>query len=210
MSGAGSGAAEKNLASSGIGTGGVAYMPPMARSSFNVTDQVQALRRYARSLARDEWDAEDLVQQTLMQAYSKRSLFRAGGNMRTWLFSILHNTFVSERRRSAAEQRRVSEGREFLERHSAPAQEHSVHLRQLRAAFQELPEEQRSALYLVAIEGLSYQEAAASLGVPVGTLMSRVSRARASLRELDQAGSTARPGQTAPFRIVGGSDEAER
>jgi RNA polymerase sigma-70 factor (ECF subfamily) len=181
----------------------------MGHSSFNVVDQLQALRRYARSLARDESDAEDLVQQTLVHAYVKRGTFRTGGNLRAWLFSILHNTFVSEWRRRVSEARRVRDSSAF-EDYELPNQEHAVRLKQLRAAFFELPEDQRAALHLVAIEGLSYAEAAAALDVPAGTLMSRLARARAALRDYEQARALPPAIPTNPLRIVGGSDEPEQ
>jgi RNA polymerase sigma factor (sigma-70 family) len=182
----------------------------MGHSSFNVVDQLQALRRYARSLARDESDAEDLVQQTLVHAYGKRGSFRTGGNLRAWLFSILHNTFVSEWRRRVSEARRVRDSGAFEDYSELPNQEHAVRLKQLRTAFFELPEDQRAALHLVAIEGLSYAEAAAALNVPAGTLMSRLARARSALRDYEQARALPSAPPNNPLRIVGGSDEAEQ
>src|SRR5215217_3086478 len=111
---------------------------------FNVIAQLATLRRYARSLVRNQNDVEDLVHDALVRAYERKSTFRKGANIRNWLLSIVHNT-------------------------------HIVRLRQVQQAFFDLPEEQREALHLVAIEELSYQEAADALGIPVGTLMSRVS-----------------------------------
>ena len=87
----------------------------------------------------------------------------------------------------------------------APSQDHALRLAEVRRAFLTLPEEQRAALHLVSIEGLSYEEAAASLGIPIGTLVSRVSRARARLREIENGECVARD-NVVPFKAAGGSD----
>lgn len=178
----------------------------MSVPGFNVVDQLQALRRYARSLARNESDAEDLVQQTLVQAYVKRSSFHQGGNLRAWLFGILHNAFISEWRRSVAEARRIQDSTDFRPDHQSPDQEHAVRLAQIREAFFALPEDQRAVLHLVGIEGMSYADASTTLGIPVGTLMSRLSRARAALRDFEQAPS-AEGRRIAALRVIGGTDE---
>ncbi|WP_414472153.1 sigma-70 family RNA polymerase sigma factor [Microvirga sp. M2] len=173
----------------------------------DVIGLLEPLRRYARSLARDEANAEDLVQDTLVRAYERRSSFQSGGNLRGWLLSILHNTFIDTRRRRAAEFRRLEQAAALADSAVPPEQESRVRLRQVQAAFMSLPDEQRAALHLVAIEGLSYQEAANALKIPVGTLMSRLGRARAALRgfeagtDLSQTPGTKRPS----LRIVGGS-----
>jgi RNA polymerase sigma-70 factor (ECF subfamily) len=174
----------------------------------DVMGVLNPLRRYARSLARDEHLAEDLVQETLVRAYEGRGSFRSG-NLRGWLLSILHNTFLDGRRRHMAEARRLEQAAILAETMAPAEQESRVRLQQVQAAFMSLPDEQRAALHLVAIEGLSYQEAAAALRVPVGTLMSRLGRARAALRAFeagsglsDASESSTRPG----LRIVGGSD----
>jgi RNA polymerase sigma-70 factor (ECF subfamily) len=168
------------------------------------------LRRYASSLTRDETRTEDLVQDTLVRAYERRrGSFRAGGNLRGWLLSILHNTFIDDRRRDMAEFRRLEQATELADTAAMPDQESRVRLQQVQAAFLNLPDEQRAALHLVAIEGLSYQEAASELKIPFGTLMSRLGRARASLRgfeagaDLPQRSDGTRPN----LRIVGGSDD---
>src|SRR5829696_9410326 len=118
------------------------------------------LRRYARSLTRDETQAEDLVQDTLVRAYERHGSFGAGGNLRGWLLSILHNTFIDDRRRHTAEARRLEQAAGVAETAAPPAQESQVRFQQVQAAFLRLPDEQRAALHLVAIEGLPYQEAA--------------------------------------------------
>ena len=165
------------------------------------------LRRYARSLTRDETRAEDLVQDTLVHAYERRGSFRSGGNLRGWLLSILHNTFVDDRRRHVAEARRLEQAADMAETAVPPAQDSQVRLQQVQAAFLRLPDEQRAALHLVAIEGLSYQEAANALKIPVGTLMSRLGRARAALRGFESGSEVSEHSQSKrpSLRIVGGS-----
>lgn len=177
---------------------------------FDVLGQLAALRRYARSLTRNEADAEDLVHDALVRAHEKRAGFdpargEATQGLRGWLFSILHNVFIDRRRSHAAEAARIERFAEEDAGVGEPAQEHHVRLLQIRDAFMELPEEQRAALHLVAIEGLDYAEAAAALNIPRGTLMSRLSRARATLRGIED-GSATSP-RTRHLRIVGGSDE---
>jgi RNA polymerase sigma factor (sigma-70 family) len=166
------------------------------------------LRRYARSLTRNEAQADDLVQDTLVRAYERHGSIRPGGNLRGWLLSILHNTFIDGRRRHMAEARRLEQAAAMTEMAAPPAQESQVRFQQVQAAFLRLPDEQRAALHLVAIEGLPYQEAADALGIPVGTLMSRLGRARATLRGFEAGTHLARPseGKRPRLRIIGGSD----
>ena len=183
----------------------------------DVLGQLASLRRYARSLARNDAQAEDLVHDALVRAYEHRSTFRTGAVLRTWLFAILHNTFIDGRRQRAAEQRREAEVAQASEPALPAGQEGSTRLRQVHAAFMALPPEQRAALHLVTIEGLTYQEAAGTLGIPVGTLMSRLGRARASLRAFEATGQARLPALPAPvssppaprpnLRVVGGADD---
>ena len=178
-------------------------IPVMDRSRprFDVMGQLSSLRRYARSLARGSADAEDLVHDALVRAYERRGTFRHGGNLRAWLLSILHNTFVDATRSRKSEAARLEQAAYLAEGSMEAPQEHSVRLAQVREAFLNLPEEQRAALHLVAIEGLTYTEAAEAIGVPLGTLMSRIGRARAALREMEEAS----PARTKNhLRIVGG------
>ncbi|MGX5844449.1 sigma-70 family RNA polymerase sigma factor [Mesorhizobium sp. ArgA1] len=154
---------------------------------FDIVGQLGSLRRYARSLTRDSTDAEDLVHDALVRAYERRGTFRSGGNLRAWLLSIVHNAFIDKMRSRRSEAARVEQAGYLTDASTPPPQEHSVRLAQVREAFFSLPEEQRSALHLVAIEGLSYQEAADASGVPLGTLMSRIGRARAALRSMESA-----------------------
>lgn len=177
---------------------------------FDVTGELRALRRYGLTLTRDAAQAEDLVHETLLRAYEKRGAFKSEKALRPWLLSILHNCFIDGIRRERANKLKLTRAAEMADSHTLPSQEHRVRLAQLRQTFMSLPEEQRAALHLVAMEDLSYQEAAATLGIPVGTLMSRLGRARAALRALeDHLESSAerqkpRPGH---LKIVGGTDD---
>jgi RNA polymerase sigma-70 factor (ECF subfamily) len=174
----------------------------------DVISLLEPLRRYARSLTRDESQAEDLVQDTLVRAYEGRGSFRSGGNLRSWLLSILHNTFIDHRRRHIAELRRLERAASLADTSVPPEQEGRVRLQQVQTAFMSLQDEQRAALHLVAIEGLSYQEAANALKIPVGTLMSRLGRARATLRGFEAGPDVAQPSDAKrpSLRIIGGSD----
>lgn len=175
-------------------------MEPTKRH-FDVVGQLASLRRYARSLVRNPEAAEDLVQDALVKAYEKRSTFRTGANLRSWLLSILHNAHVDARRSDYARRRRDDAVMLETEIAQPATQEEAAELASVRRAFLGLPEDQREALHLVAIEDLTYQEAADALGIPLGTLMSRVSRARARLRAGDDAGS--RP----YLKLVGGDHD---
>jgi RNA polymerase sigma-70 factor (ECF subfamily) len=169
------------------------------KHSFDVLGQLASLKRYARTLVRNPSEVEDLVHDALVKAYERRFSFRKGGNLKSWLLSIVHNVHVDRRRSDVARVRREAASLEEVPEMQDAAQEHGLRLSQVRAAFDNLPEEQRQALHLVAIEDLSYQEAAQALSIPVGTLMSRISRARARLRAIEDGKST-RPA----LRIVGG------
>jgi RNA polymerase sigma-70 factor (ECF subfamily) len=182
----------------------------------DVIAQLAPLRRYARTLTRDETQAEDLVHDTLVRAYERRATFRAGANLRTWLLAILHNTFVDGRRRREAELRREAEISRLAEVTALADQESRVRLQQIGRAFLTLPDEQRAVLHLVAIEGLPYKEAANALGIPIGTLMSRLGRARAALRAFEEndvcSAVSALPSPPERpirpnLRVVGGSDD---
>ena len=182
-------------------------------SRFDVTGQLPALRRYGLSLTRNATDAEDLVHEALLRAYEKKATFRKDRNLRAWLLSIMHNVFVDGTRRKRSEATKLLRAGEVAQDHAAAGQDHAVRLAQVRQIFMALPDEQRAALHLVAIEGLSYQEAAATLGIPIGTLMSRLGRARATLRSIEEGGGVqgAAASGDAPrnshLRIVGGSDD---
>ncbi|MDR4306468.1 sigma-70 family RNA polymerase sigma factor [Chelatococcus sambhunathii] len=170
---------------------------------FDVIGQLRTLRRYALTLTRNEHDAEDLVQDALVRAYAKRSQYDTGRELRSWLLAILHNAYVDKLRSVTADRRRAEEAASLAEFEVGPSQEHAAQLTGVLEAVKRLPEDQRAALHLVAIEGLSYADASAVLDVPLGTLMSRIGRARETLRRIE-GGESARLGR---LRLVGGSDE---
>lgn len=144
---------------------------------------IPRLRRYARALTGDRTAADDLVQDTLERAWSKLHLWRHGSDMRAWLFTIMHNVFVNQvRGRSNERLVAIDEAPELLEEGKPAFGEFDMH--DLEAALRRLPEEQRAVLLLVGLEQLSYEETARALGIPIGTVMSRLSRARARLRSL--------------------------
>ena len=144
---------------------------------------IPALRRYAHGLVRDRDAADDLVQDCLERALSRRGLWRGDGPLRAWLFRILLNCFRDDRRRQANRPRLASID-SVAEPGRAGGQEAHVTLGDIHDAIGRLPDDQRAALLLVALEGLSLGEAAAVLGVPQGTLASRLGRARAALRQM--------------------------
>lgn len=177
----------------------------------DVLAQLPALRRYARVLTRNQPDAEDLVHDALVRAYERHTTFRPKSSIRLWLISILHNVFIDGVRRRSAEQRHRAEAASLHELWQCAGQEATVRLHQIKQAFLTLPDEQRAILHLVAIEGLSYQEAAETLGIPIGTVMSRLGRARSALRSFEDdypanthpSAVSSKP-QTRRLRLVGG------
>jgi RNA polymerase sigma factor (sigma-70 family) len=144
-----------------------------------------ALRRYARVLTGDAWAADDLVQDTLERACRKWLLWRSGSNLRAWLFTLMHNLFANQARSLS---RRAGSGAKFdpddvAGELRAPDSASDLTL-DLQRCLLRLPAEQRAVLLLVSMEDLSYEEVASVLAIPVGTVMSRLSRARSRLREL--------------------------
>src|SRR5437762_6523823 len=157
------------------------FVPDIYR---NIEAEIPRLRRYARALARDVAAADDLVQDCLARALGKLHLWQEGTDLRAWLFTILHNQYVNQVRRAVREGAAVglSETEPLLTR--APHQGKSLELRDLERAIAKLPEEQRSVILLVGLEGMRYEEVAEVLDVPVGTVRSRLSRGREALRRL--------------------------
>ena len=156
-------------------------------------EHIPSLRRYARVLTGDAWAADDLVQDTLERACSKWRLWTVGSDLRAWLFTIMHNLFASQMRRTPP---RATVPLEDLSNELRAVESGRDHGIDLQRCLLQLPEEQRAVLLLVTLEDLSYAEVAKVLGIPAGTVMSRLSRARARLHELME-GTTAtanRPG----------------
>jgi RNA polymerase sigma-70 factor (ECF subfamily) len=148
-----------------------------------LTAATPKLRGFARGLARDRAEADDLVQETLLKAWIARDKFTPGTNLEAWLFTILRNAFYSKRRRLRREVEDV-DGAHAARLAVRPTQDHGLRLAEFAAAFARLPAEQREALMLIGGAQVSYEEAAAICGVAVGTIKSRTHRARASLAAL--------------------------
>lgn len=145
---------------------------------------IPSLRRFARGLCRDADLADDLVQDTLERALTRLNLFRRGSNLRAWLFTILRNQFLNGRATRYAQA--VTLDAEDWERRLThlPDQTHRLEAMDLLRALDRLAHDQREVLLLVGLEGFTYEDAAAILGVPQGTVMSRLSRGREALRRL--------------------------
>lgn len=172
----------------------------LTAAEFELERHIPALRRFAWALTRRGDEADDLVQDCLERALARAGSFRGQGERRAWLFSILHNLFVSHRRRAA--RRATLPLEDAPEPARPPNQEHAVSARELLAALERLPEDQRVVLLLVGVEDLSYEEAARALGIPIGTVMSRLSRGRERLRRLVAGEAEAAP---PALRVVGES-----
>ncbi|MGQ3672944.1 sigma-70 family RNA polymerase sigma factor [Xanthobacter sp. TB0136] len=148
-----------------------------------VVELLPALRAFARALTRDRSEADDLVQETLLKALSNIDKFEPGTNLRAWLFTILRNSFYTDIRK----RKRESEGLSMLGLQSSnagPEQEWALTLKSLEEALKHLPDDQREAVVLVGAAGLSYEEAANVCNCAVGTIKSRVNRARTKLLTL--------------------------
>lgn len=163
--------------------------------SHPIEQHIPRLRRYARALVGDRYAADDLVQDTLERAWNKLHLWREGSDMRAWLFAIMHNVFVNQ----------VRSRRQDIERHMEElpviavrgTQGQQLELMEVDRALRALPPDQREVLLLVAVEQLTYEETSRALEVPIGTVMSRLSRGRERLRQLTAGG----PG-SAPLKVV--------
>lgn len=149
------------------------------------------MRAFARSLCRDAAAADDLAQDALAKAWKSRASYQMGSNMKAWSFMILRNQFLSEKRRNW---RSMQLDPELAERTLVAVDnpDAALELDDVRHALARLPFEQREALVMVGAGGLSYEEAAEAIGAPVGTVKSRVSRARAALQQLLEGGASLR------------------
>ncbi len=159
----------------------------MSDHESQIAQHIPRLRRYARALTGDRSAADDLVQDTLERALSRFHLWRQGSDLRAWLFTIMHNIYVNQTRS------RMRHPHETLDEPSADAL--AAHepdwgeLRDIDDALSRLPGEQRAVLLLVGLEQFTYEEAAQVLDIPLGTVMSRLSRGRERLRLLLEGGA---------------------
>lgn len=164
----------------------------MSELHGRIVDCIPRLRRYARALLRgDALAADDLVQDCLERALSRLHSWRSGSDLRAWLFTIMHNVYVNQVRRAATGPTFTPMPEQDQFAAETNSVESGVAVRDLQQALAALPADQREIVLLVAMEGMRYQEVAAILGIPEGTVMSRLSRARAQLR-------TALSAETAP------------
>jgi RNA polymerase sigma-70 factor (ECF subfamily) len=163
-------------------------MPDDALPHPDLVAAIPRLRRYARVLSGDATRADDLVQDTLARAWEKRRLWQAGTDLRAWLFTVMHNVFVNQRALARRDARNVSidadDAGEVWQIAVRPNQQLRVEIAEVLASIGRLPVEQREVLLLAAVEELKYEEIAAALDVPIGTVMSRLSRAREKLRQM--------------------------
>ncbi|HET7198388.1 MAG TPA: sigma-70 family RNA polymerase sigma factor [Burkholderiales bacterium] len=153
-----------------------------------LVDLIPRLRRYARALVGERAGADDLVQDTLERAWSKLHLYRRGTDLRAWLFTVMHNVHVNKLR-AARPTDPLEDGMPELAQRAQ--QTDALLVRDLDRAIARLPADQRAVLLLVTLEEMSYDEVARTLGIPIGTVMSRLSRAREKLRAMTM-------GQTPP------------
>lgn len=155
----------------------------MTEAALQIEPHLTRLTRYARSLVRNPVQADDLVQDTVMRALEKAHLYEANTNLRGWLVTIMHNEHVNAVRRSMRGAVLVSD-EELGELGHSPTQEAPVELREIRGAVQRLPRDQREPLLLHWLHGLKYEEIAQQMDLPIGTVQSRISRARKALRAM--------------------------
>ena len=171
--------------------------------TFDVTPHLEDLWRYARVLTRHDADADDLVQEALTRALGLIRTFDASRPLLPWLLAVVRNTFLTGVARSKAEARRIETLAVISQEFLLPAQEHSAELAKVTRAMEGLPTEQAEVIHLVGVMGFTYADAAELLSLPVGTVMSRLSRARAALRD-NMNGNRDR----CVLKVVGGRDDA--
>ena len=149
-----------------------------------IVDQIPGLRRYARVLTGDTWAADDLVQDTLERACSKWRLWTAGSDLRAWLFTLMHNLFANQMRRAGRQAHGSTVDIDDVAHELVAPDSNPGAALDLQRCLLRLPQDQRAVLLLVSLEDMSYAEVAKITGVPIGTVMSRLSRARSRLQEL--------------------------
>src|ERR1700716_1080566 len=167
----------------------------------NLIEHLPRLRRYARALTGDRYAGDDLVQDTLERALSRFAFFRQGSKLDSWLLTIMHNIFISQLRHQAARPPVDSLDEQFVESAVRGSEGDMLDLRDLDRALAQLPADQREVLLLISLEDLSYEEAARVLGVPLGTVMSRLSRGRERLRSV-LAGDSSAATEVAHLKVV--------
>lgn len=155
--------------------------PPCPDLMAEMVELIPRLRRYARVLVRDRDHADEFVQEALMRGVARIDQFQPGTDLRAWLFTILHNLVVSSFRREK-HRAMLAEKQGMPERMTMPSQEDWTELRQIETAMHKLDGRYRELLLLASVSGASYEELAQTLSIPIGTVRSRLNRARAHLR----------------------------
>ena len=156
----------------------------MTEFARSLEAQLPRLRRYARALTHDSSRADDLIQDTLVRALAKQHLYQDGTNLRAWLFTLMHNQYVNNARRNIREDNSLDVDTVAAHLVAVTDPTASRQLRELDEAIGKLAMEQRQVILLIGLEGMSYEETAAILNVPIGTVRSRLSRGREALRRL--------------------------
>jgi RNA polymerase sigma-70 factor, ECF subfamily len=167
-----------------------------------IEQQIPRLRRYARALTRNRERADDLVQDTLGRALLKERFWQPGTNLRAWLFTIMHNQNVNNVRRDLRESGAVDLEQTSVTLPATTDPTASRQIFELERALAQLPLEQRQVILLVGLEGMSYEDTAGILSVPIGTVRSRLSRARDALRKLLDLDTEERPSAAALLRAA--------
>jgi RNA polymerase sigma-70 factor (ECF subfamily) len=152
---------------------------------------IPRLRRYARALVGNRAEADDLVQDTMERGWRKLASWQRDGDMRAWLFGIMHNLYVDQARKTRITTEELDE--HLPDPSTDTAQAHRLEVRDMEAALRLLSAEQREVLLLVALEEMTYEEISIAVQIPVGTVMSRLSRGRERLRALMQGRSVSSP-----------------
>lgn len=153
----------------------------MKKFETRLIDHIPRLRRYARALYSNTCAADDLVQDTLERALIKKSLWFDQQQLRPWLFSIMHNLYVNQVRRQSTTPPHTELDENIRDTRSTPDSLMNAH--RLQRCINTLPDEQKAVFLLISLEGFAYEEVARILEIPVGTVMSRLSRARERLRK---------------------------
>lgn len=179
-------------------------MSDTQRFKQDLLGAIPSLRAFGVSLTQNSDKADDLVQETLVKAWDKQSSFQPGTNLKAWLFTILRNEFYSQMRKRGREVQ-DSDGAMTARLAIHPSQHGSLDLNDFRVALEKLPEDQREAIILIGASGFSYEEAAEICGCAVGTIKSRVSRARTRLQEILKVSGEADYGPDAISSHVMGS-----
>lgn len=169
--------------------------PEHRETIFALEAEIPRLRRFARFMTRDVDYADDLVQECLTRAIANITSWQPGTNLRAWLFVILKNVFRNDKRREKHEVAHLNRLENEAISFAAPQQHTHLALSEIQSAFLQLTEDHREVLMLIAVEGLRYEEAASILDISVGTVKSRLSRARSALRALVEA-ETAKAAQS--------------